>query len=107
VINWLIEGARGLAFALEVNLLVLGIAAVGLLTAAVGVLPFALGAAAWEGRARKSFKRWGPVVGIILALLALLFLPAYGAAADDDHVCLGPGAAEQLLQEAAATVARS
>ena len=82
VVNWLIEGARGLAFALEVNLLMLGIAAVGLLTAAVVVLPFALGAAAWEGRYRRSFTRWGPVVGIILALLALLFLPAYGAAAD-------------------------
>jgi hypothetical protein len=83
VTNWLIEGARGLAFVLGVNLLVLGIAAIGLLTAAVVVLPFALGAAAWEGRDPRSFKRWGPVVGMILTLLALLFLPAYGAAADD------------------------
>jgi len=83
VINGLIEGARGLAFVLEVNLLMMGIAAIGLLTAAVVVLPFALGAAAWEGRDRKSFTRWGPVVGIILALLAVLFLPAYGAAADE------------------------
>jgi hypothetical protein len=74
VTNWLIEGARGLAFVLGVNLLVLGIAAIGLLTAAV---------AAWEGRDPRSFKRWGPVVGMILTLLALLFLPAYGAAADD------------------------
>ena len=86
VIDWLIEGARGLAFVLEVNLLMLGIAAVGLLTAAAVVLPFALGAAAWEGRDRKSFKRWGPVVGIILALLALLVLPAYGAAAADQRL---------------------
>jgi len=86
VINWLVEGARGLAFVLGVNLLVLGIAAVGLLTAAVGVLPFTLGAAAWEGHDRKSFKRWGPVVGIILALLALLVLPVYGAATDDQRL---------------------
>jgi hypothetical protein len=83
VINGLIEGARGLAFVLEVNLLMLGIAAVGLLTAAVVVLPFALGAAAWEGRDRKSFTRWGRVVGMILALLALLFLPSYGFGISD------------------------
>jgi hypothetical protein len=63
VINGLIEGARGLAFVLEVNLLMLAIAAVGLLTAAVGVLPFTLAAAAWAGRDRNSFTRWRPVVG--------------------------------------------
>jgi hypothetical protein len=57
--RWLLEGARGLAFVLEVNILGLGFAAVGLLTAAVVVLPFTLGAAAWEARDRTSFKRWG------------------------------------------------
>jgi len=46
--SWLLEGARGLAFVLEVNILVVGFAAVGLLAAAVVVLPFALGAAAWD-----------------------------------------------------------
>ena len=69
----MLEGARGLAFVPEVNILGLGFAAVGLLAAAVVVLPFALGAAAWEAVDRTSFKRWGPVVGMILAVLALLF----------------------------------
>jgi hypothetical protein len=57
--SWLLEGARKRAFVLEVNILVLGFAALGLLAAAVVVLPFALGAAAWEARYRTSFKRWG------------------------------------------------
>jgi hypothetical protein len=73
--SWLVEAARQLAFVLEVNILMLGLAALGLLAASVWVLPFALGAAAWEARSRASFKRWAPVVGMILALLALPFFP--------------------------------
>ena len=40
--SWLREGARKRAFVLEVNILVLGFAALGLLATAVVVLPFAL-----------------------------------------------------------------
>ena len=84
VITWLMEAGRALAFVRGVNLLGLGITAVGLLVAAVVAVPVALGAAAWEACHRRSFTRWGPVVGLILALLALLVLPTYGAAAPDD-----------------------
>ena len=80
---WLPEVLRALAFTLEVNILGLGFVAVGILVALVVVLPFTVGAAAWETRHRASFQRWGPVVGLILALLAMLVLPAYGAAAND------------------------
>jgi hypothetical protein len=75
-------------FVLEVNILVLGFVAGGLLAAAVVVLPFALGAAVWEARDRASFKRWGPVVGMILALLALLCFPAHGAVAGHAQLSL-------------------
>jgi hypothetical protein len=61
--SWSLEVLRGLAFVLEVNILVLGLAALGLLAASVWVLPFALGAAAWQALSRASFKRWAPVVG--------------------------------------------
>jgi len=83
VIAWLMEAGRALAVVLDVNLLGLAIT-VGLLAAAVVAVPVALGAVAWEACHRRSFTRWGPVVGLILALLALLVLPTYGAAAHDD-----------------------
>ena len=65
-----------LVFALGVNVLVLGLVAIGLLAAALVLVPVAVVAGVWEGRARASFRRWSPFLGSVLALLALLFLPA-------------------------------
>jgi hypothetical protein len=64
-----------LIFALGVNVLVLGLVAIGLLAAALVVGPIAVGAGVWERRDRASFRRWSPLLGSVLALLALFFLP--------------------------------
>ena len=64
-----------LVFALGVNVLVLGLVAIGLLAAALVVVPVAVVARVWEGWDRVSFQRWSPFLGSLLALLALFFLP--------------------------------
>jgi hypothetical protein len=73
--GWFLEGVRGLGFVLEVNILVLGFVAGGLLAAAVVVLPLALGRRSRRHATARPSSGGGRWWGMILALLALLSRP--------------------------------
>jgi hypothetical protein len=64
-----------LVFALGENVLVLGLVAIRLLAAALVSVPVTLVAGLWEGQGPASFRRWSPLLGSVLALLALFFPP--------------------------------
>ena len=77
--------ASGLLWGIGINIAATGMLAVGCLMAGLVVMPFALAALAWQHVGRTSYRRWGPVVGLLLALLAVLFFPAFGQATDPDY----------------------
>jgi len=72
-----------LLWGVGINIAAMGMLAVGCLMAGLVVMPFALAAVAWQHVGRASYRRWGPVVGLLLALLAVLFFPAFGQDAPD------------------------
>jgi hypothetical protein len=77
--------ASVLLWGIGINIVAMGMLAVGCLMAGLVVMPFALAALAWQHVGPASYRRWGPVIGVLLALLAVLFLPAFGEADSPDY----------------------